>query len=99
MDVIVHKKHQTGLEVSILPEEKPALLPTAHLSDHVTNCSLMWAGLQEGVTISNAVCLSRNKELIVSSWARLLLFSGDVDGFEFRKGFMTAMLFSSFSQF
>lgn len=74
VDVIVRKKHQTGLEVSILPEEMPALLPTVHLSDHVTNCPLMWAGLQEGDIISNAVCLSRNKEMIVSSWAHLLLF-------------------------
>ncbi|KAM9455011.1 protein RRP5 homolog [Clarias gariepinus] len=64
---IVRKKHQTGLEVSILPEEMPALLPTVHLSDHVTNCPLLWAGLQEGDTISDAVCLSRNKESIILS--------------------------------
>lgn len=69
MEAIVRKKHQTGLEVSILPEEMPALLPTVHLSDHVTNCPLLWAGLQEGDTISDAVCLSRNKESIVSSLA------------------------------
>lgn len=72
--MIVRKKHQTGLEVSILPEDMPALLPTTHLSDHVTNCPLLWAGLQEGDTISNAVCLSRNKQIIVSFY-----FSGDVN--------------------
>ncbi|KAK3510814.1 hypothetical protein QTP70_022728 [Hemibagrus guttatus] len=64
VEVIVQKKSQTGLEVSILPEETPAVLPTVHLSDHVTNCSLLWAGLQEGDTISNVVCLRRNKQSI-----------------------------------
>lgn len=72
--MVVRKKCQTALEVSILPEEIPALLPTVHLSDHVTNCPLLWAGLQEGDTISNVVCLSKNKQSIVSSWAHLLFF-------------------------
>ncbi|XP_058237174.1 protein RRP5 homolog isoform X2 [Hemibagrus wyckioides] len=67
VEVIVQKKSQTGLEVSILPEETPALLPKGHLSDHVTNCSLLWAGLREGDTISNVVCLRRNKESIILS--------------------------------
>ncbi|XP_034155929.2 protein RRP5 homolog [Pangasianodon hypophthalmus] len=67
VEVIVRKKCQTGLEVSILPEEMPALLPTVHLSDHMTNGPLLWAGLQEGDTISNVVCLSRNKQNIILS--------------------------------
>uniref|UniRef100_A0A8C7PZI9 Programmed cell death 11 n=1 Tax=Oncorhynchus mykiss TaxID=8022 RepID=A0A8C7PZI9_ONCMY len=51
----------TGLEVSILPEETTALLPMMHLSDHVSNCLLLWEGLQEGDIISNIVCLSEKK--------------------------------------
>lgn len=56
----------TGLEVSILPEETTALLPMMHLSDHVSNCQLLWEGLQEGDIISNVVCLSKKKPNIVS---------------------------------
>lgn len=74
VEVVVCKKSPAGLEVSILPEEMPALLPTAHLSDHVSNCPLLWAGIQEGDAVSNAVCLSKRKQNIVSSWAYLLLF-------------------------
>ncbi|XP_064171812.1 protein RRP5 homolog [Anguilla rostrata] len=59
------KKVPTGLGVSILPEEASALLPTAHLSDHVSNCGLLWEALREGDVISNVLCLSRNKQSIV----------------------------------
>lgn len=61
------KKAVNGLEVSILPGEVRALLPTMHLSDHTSNCALLWEGLQEGDNISNLVCCSRNKQNIVSS--------------------------------
>uniref|UniRef100_A0A8C4Z1T6 Programmed cell death 11 n=1 Tax=Gadus morhua TaxID=8049 RepID=A0A8C4Z1T6_GADMO len=57
-------KSAVCLEVAILPEEVPALLPTMHLSDHVSNCALLWEALEEGDVISNLVCLSRNKESI-----------------------------------
>uniref|UniRef100_A0A8C7HW95 Protein RRP5 homolog n=1 Tax=Oncorhynchus kisutch TaxID=8019 RepID=A0A8C7HW95_ONCKI len=57
-------KFLTGLEVSILPEETPALLPMMHLSDHMSNCLLLWEGLQEGDIISNIVCLSKKKQII-----------------------------------
>ncbi|XP_060716290.1 protein RRP5 homolog [Tachysurus vachellii] len=67
VEVIVQKKSQTCLEVSILPEDMPALLPTPHLSDHMSNCSLLWTALQEGDTISNVVCLRRDKESIILS--------------------------------
>uniref|UniRef100_A0A8C8C0K3 Protein RRP5 homolog n=1 Tax=Oncorhynchus tshawytscha TaxID=74940 RepID=A0A8C8C0K3_ONCTS len=60
-DVKVVSKVLTGLEVSILPEETTALLPMMHLSDHVSNCLLLWEGLQEGDIISNIVCLSEKK--------------------------------------
>uniref|UniRef100_A0A8C7JCQ5 Protein RRP5 homolog n=1 Tax=Oncorhynchus kisutch TaxID=8019 RepID=A0A8C7JCQ5_ONCKI len=59
--VKVVSKVLTGLEVSILPEEITALLPMMHLSDHVSNCLLLWEGLQEGDIISNILCLSEKK--------------------------------------
>ncbi|CAL8358644.1 unnamed protein product, partial [Boreogadus saida] len=52
------------LEVVILPDEVPALLPTMHLSDHVSNCALLWEALEEGDVVSDLVCLSRSKESI-----------------------------------
>ncbi|XP_055770329.1 protein RRP5 homolog [Salvelinus fontinalis] len=64
VEVKVVSKVLTGLEVSILPEETTALLPMMHLSDHVSNCLLLWEGLQEGDIISNIVCLSKNKQNI-----------------------------------
>ncbi|KAF4075156.1 hypothetical protein AMELA_G00231350 [Ameiurus melas] len=73
VEVVVCKKSPAVIEVSILPEEMPALLPTVHLSDHVTNCPLLWAGIQEGDTISNAVCLSKRKQNITLSKKPLLI--------------------------
>lgn len=73
VEVVVCKKSPAGLEVSILPEEMPALLPTAHLSDHVSNCPLLWAGIQEGDAVSNAVCLSKRKQNIILSKKPLLI--------------------------
>uniref|UniRef100_A0A4W5NMU7 Protein RRP5 homolog n=1 Tax=Hucho hucho TaxID=62062 RepID=A0A4W5NMU7_9TELE len=64
VEVKVVSKVLTGLEVSILPEETTALLPMMHLSDHVSNCQLLWEGLQEGDIISNIVCLSKKKQNI-----------------------------------
>ncbi|XP_045547123.1 protein RRP5 homolog [Salmo salar] len=61
VEVKVVSKVLTGLEVSILPEETIAFLPMMHLSDHVSNCQLLWEGLQEGDIISNVVCLSKKK--------------------------------------
>ncbi|KAK0155877.1 Protein RRP5 [Merluccius polli] len=60
----VVKKSAVCLEVAILPEAAPALLPTMHLSDHVSNCPLLWEALQEGDVISDLVCLSKSKENI-----------------------------------
>ncbi|XP_036412886.1 protein RRP5 homolog isoform X2 [Colossoma macropomum] len=81
VEVIVLKKDLTGLQVSILPEEVPALLPMVHLSDHVTNWPLLWEGLQEGDTISNTVYLSKSKQGIILTKKPLLvaaLEAGDV---------------------
>lgn len=60
------KKSVNGLEVAILPDEIRAALPTMHLSDHISNCPLLWESLQEGDTISNLVCFSKSKQSIVS---------------------------------
>ncbi|XP_051559208.1 protein RRP5 homolog [Myxocyprinus asiaticus] len=66
VDVRVCSKVPGGLEVSILPDNTPAFLPTGHLSDHVTNCSLLWAALEEGDIISDTVCLTnKDKEGII----------------------------------
>ncbi|KAM3865426.1 protein RRP5 homolog [Diretmus argenteus] len=63
----VLKKLVNGLEVAILPEEVRAVVPTMHLSDHMSNCPLLWETLQEGDTISNLICLSKNKQSITLS--------------------------------
>lgn len=60
------KKSINGLEVAILPDEVFAILPTMHLSDHLSNCPLLWESLQEGDNISNLVCYGKNKRSIVS---------------------------------
>lgn len=62
----MQKKSVNGLEVSILPDNVLAVLPTMHLSDHTSNCPLLWESLQEGDNISSLVCCSRNKQNIVS---------------------------------
>ncbi|KAM4751117.1 protein RRP5 homolog [Anableps anableps] len=60
----VVKKSIKGLEVVILPDEGHAVLPTVHLSDHMSNCQLLWESLQEGDTISNLICFNKNKQNI-----------------------------------
>lgn len=64
LEVLVLKKSIAGLEVDILPDEFRALLPTMHLSDHISNCPLLWEAIREGDTISSLVCLSKNKDTI-----------------------------------
>ncbi|XP_044202134.1 protein RRP5 homolog isoform X2 [Thunnus albacares] len=64
LEAKVLKKTLNGLEVAILPEEIRAVLPTVHLSDHMSNCPLLWESLREGDTISNLVCLNKNKQSI-----------------------------------
>lgn len=66
LDAKLVKKVVNGLEVSILPDEVRAVLPTVHLSDHVSNCPLLWGSLQEGDIISNLVFFNKNKHNIVS---------------------------------
>ncbi|KAF6716045.1 RRP5-like protein [Oryzias melastigma] len=61
LEAKVVKKSVNGLEVDILPDEIRAVLPTMHLSDHTSNCPLLWEALQEGDVISNVVCVNRKK--------------------------------------
>ncbi|KAL1005879.1 hypothetical protein UPYG_G00065090 [Umbra pygmaea] len=58
----VLSKVPSGLEVSILPEEATVLLPTMHLSDHVSNCHIFWKVFQEGDIISDIVCVGNNAQ-------------------------------------
>lgn len=67
LEAKVVKKSVNGLEVDILPDEIRAVLPTMHLSDHTSNCPLLWEALQEGDVISNVVCVNRKKLNIVSA--------------------------------
>ncbi|KAF4118411.1 protein RRP5 homolog [Onychostoma macrolepis] len=62
VEVTVCRKVLDGLEVSIVPEEVPAFIPTVHLSDHVTNCLPLWMVLEEGDAISNIMCLGNTKK-------------------------------------
>ncbi|XP_040003345.1 protein RRP5 homolog isoform X2 [Xiphias gladius] len=64
LEAKVTKKLPNGLEVAILPDEIRAVLPTMHLSDHMSNCPLLWESLQEGDNISNLICFSNNKQNI-----------------------------------
>ncbi|TNN71202.1 Protein RRP5 [Liparis tanakae] len=64
LDAKVLKKSINGLELAILPDEIRAILPTMHLSDHLSNCPLLWESLQEGDNISNLVCYGKNKRSI-----------------------------------
>ncbi|CAK6962864.1 protein RRP5 homolog [Scomber scombrus] len=61
LEAKVLKKVLNGLEVAILPEEFRATLPTMHLSDHMSNCTMLWESMQEGDTISDLVCFNKNK--------------------------------------
>ena len=66
LEAKVLKKSVNGLQVTILPDEIHAFLPTMHLSDHISNCPLLWESLQEGDNISNLIFISKNKQNIVS---------------------------------
>ncbi|XP_037329147.2 protein RRP5 homolog [Pungitius pungitius] len=67
LEARIQKKSATGLEVAILPDEIRAVIPTMHLSDHLSNCPLLLESMQEGDTISNLICFSRNKQNIAIS--------------------------------
>lgn len=77
VDVSVRRKVLGGLEVSILPKEMPAFLPTVHLSDHVTNCLLLWEALEEGDTISDVVCLKNKRAIILTKKPLLKAYLDD----------------------
>ncbi|XP_075697203.1 protein RRP5 homolog isoform X1 [Rhinoderma darwinii] len=58
VDVKIVRKSDDGLDVLILPEERPAFLPKTHLSDHIANCELLWHCLKAGDQVTGAMCLS-----------------------------------------
>ncbi|XP_043843278.1 protein RRP5 homolog [Dromiciops gliroides] len=65
VDVKVKKKTEKGLEVSILPDNISALLPTTHLSDNVINSQLLCHWLQPGDVLHKVLCLSHSGGHIV----------------------------------
>ncbi|XP_075072317.1 protein RRP5 homolog [Mixophyes fleayi] len=71
VDVKIVNKTDKGLTALILPEESPAFLPKAHLSDYDTNCELLWHCLKEGDTVTGAMYLSsfRGKKLLTKKSA------------------------------
>uniref|UniRef100_A0A665SY97 Protein RRP5 homolog n=1 Tax=Echeneis naucrates TaxID=173247 RepID=A0A665SY97_ECHNA len=71
----VVKKQVNCLEVAILPEEIQAILPTMHLSDHMSNCPMLWESLQEGDKISNLMCFNKNKQNITLTKKPLVRWS------------------------
>lgn len=66
MDVKVLEKTKDGLEVTVLPHNIPAFLPTSHLSDHVANGPLLRHWLQAGDTLHRVLCLSQSEGHVVS---------------------------------
>lgn len=72
------KKSLNGLEVAILPDEIHAVLPMSHLSDHMSNCPLLWESLQEGDIISKLICPSKNKQNIVSFFSVACRYFADL---------------------
>lgn len=66
MDVKVLEKTKDGLEVTVLPHNIPAFLPTSHLSDHVANGPLLYHWLQAGDTLHRVLCLSQSERHVVS---------------------------------
>ncbi|KAM9817961.1 protein RRP5 homolog isoform 2-T5 [Syngnathus typhle] len=75
LEAKVLKKSISGLEVSILPDDVRALLPTLHLSDHVSNCSLLRETLQEGDTVSDLVCFQQNTKQIIVTKKPMVIWS------------------------
>ncbi|XP_029361738.1 protein RRP5 homolog isoform X2 [Echeneis naucrates] len=75
LEAKVVKKQVNCLEVAILPEEIQAILPTMHLSDHMSNCPMLWESLQEGDKISNLMCFNKNKQNITLTKKPLVRWS------------------------
>ncbi|MXQ89190.1 hypothetical protein E5288_WYG015052 [Bos mutus] len=65
VDVKVLEKTKDGLKVAVLPHNIPGFLPTAHLSDHVTNGPLLYHWLQTGDTLHRVLCLSVSEERVL----------------------------------
>ncbi|XP_063056159.1 protein RRP5 homolog isoform X2 [Engraulis encrasicolus] len=72
VEVRVVSKTMDGLKVAIQPSNTPAFLPTVHLSDHSSNCLLIYHALREGDTVADAVCLNKAKHVITLTKKPLL---------------------------
>ncbi|XP_006880025.1 PREDICTED: protein RRP5 homolog [Elephantulus edwardii] len=66
VDVKIVEKTKDGLEVTVLPHNIPALLPTPHLSDHVANGPLLYHWLQPGDTLHRVLCLRSEGRVLLS---------------------------------
>ncbi|XP_040294884.1 protein RRP5 homolog isoform X2 [Bufo bufo] len=75
VDVRIVSKADEGLDVLILPEESPAFLPKAHLSDHIAISELLWHSLKEGDPLAGVMVLSLSKgRTILTRKAALISF-------------------------
>ncbi|KAG8523597.1 Protein RRP5 [Galemys pyrenaicus] len=66
VDVKVLEKNKDGLEVTVLPHNIPAFLPTPHLSDYVANGPLLFHWIQAGDTLHRVLCLNQSEGHVVS---------------------------------
>ncbi|XP_010624753.1 protein RRP5 homolog isoform X2 [Fukomys damarensis] len=65
VDVKVLEKTKDGLQVTVLPHNIPAFLPTPHLSDHVANGPLLHHWLQAGDVLHRVLCLSQSERQLL----------------------------------
>ncbi|XP_069836334.1 protein RRP5 homolog [Dendropsophus ebraccatus] len=78
VDVNVVSKTDDGVHVRILPEESPAFLPKAHLSDHIANCELLWHCLKKDDQLTGVMTLGTFEgKTIVTKKAALISFIED----------------------
>ncbi|XP_073541438.1 protein RRP5 homolog [Phyllobates terribilis] len=97
VDVKIASKADDGLNVLILPEETPAFLPKTHLSDHVSNCELLWQCLQEGDELTGLIVLSTLKgKSILTRKPALISFMEKEPGAKDFSALQIGMLFTGF---
>ncbi|KAL7990641.1 hypothetical protein Chor_014071 [Crotalus horridus] len=75
VDVKILNKKEDGLQAAILPNNVLAYLPTAQLSDHVSNSKLWWHWLKEGDVLQKVICLHNKGGHIILSRKPALIFS------------------------
>ncbi|XP_039217572.1 protein RRP5 homolog [Crotalus tigris] len=75
VDVKILNKKEDGLQAAILPNNVLAYLPTAQLSDHVSNSKLWWHWLKEGDVLQKVICLHNKGGHIILSRKPALISS------------------------